>query len=515
MKTHLAVLGMFLVIAPSAAADDTTIAAGPASLEIQWSETTHCIAQVPHLPCPAGYDNAETLEPSDDTLYLYRAVQDAHLTIAGPIPTTEIDLDLRSQRVNHSFISTADSVVFPAEAAIPGPIGDATSTTTRPAESYIVVHVVGLDGTQPAPANVYVPIMLPYTDRNGTYTPNGYGATVDDSDVWVPYAFDALRLCWIPQLGKDHALTCDAIPGLEEMAEAWPTMTPRLLTGVAVNHTSVQLGDAHVRATHNTPSYQNPLTPWEGTTGFASPEQPQDEATFRSSETPVLAPRASQALVGVAPTRPTSIQASALASTANSVPWLLLASSLALAWPLARLFHRITRARALQSAARQRLFELVKAKPGIALAEVAAELGLSFHSTQHHARMLQRCQHIEILRADRKLALFPTGWVPYRLQAAMVHLQRPSQARALRAVQRQPGLNLAQACAQLGCNKSSAHQKLRQLRDHGLIAQDPGGYRVTAAGAEALALLDRLQPPAAPPSLQGSAPRPAAASAPP
>lgn len=182
----------------------------------------------------------------------------------------------------------------------------------------------------------------------------------------------------------------------------------------------------------------------------------------------------------------------------NARPWtrLLLAAAMVLCLallaataapvplPAMALFHRITPANSTRHAHRAQLTKLAREEPGVLMAAAAARLGIDFHSAQHHARVLQRCGLVDVVKIGRNVALYPRGCVSFRQRAALVHLRRGPQAAMLDLVARHPGLRVGDLAALAGCTKSSASAKLSRLRGLGLVERAGGLHCATALARE-------------------------------
>lgn len=223
----LVLLGSVLALAAPAASAPLHVAVGPAALDAELSDTPHCVAPTGNFPCPLGYDdNGTLLRPTDDTVYAYDSADSVRVALAAG-PGLDERVNPADLRVNHSAINTMDKVLFAAADAangLPGPLGNRVTVTPGPNSTLVQVWLIGLNGTQPTRAPYGADIGVPDTDRNGTHGVNGYGAGVDDSDVWVPAAIGLLGLCYLPELGGDAALTCGLVPA-GSVQEAWPGLS--------------------------------------------------------------------------------------------------------------------------------------------------------------------------------------------------------------------------------------------------------------------------------------------------
>lgn len=484
------VLVLSLLSAPTALGESLSLTIGPADVEATFNDVPACAGPAHGTPCPLGRDDGETVLPDDDTFYGYHSVDHASISLRGPMThASDLDLDLRNIRANHTFLATLDGVLVGAEAAIPGPVGERMSTRSWDTGTYVVVRVPSLNGTSPSETEAGVPIFVFFTDRNGTRTPNGLAPNGLDSDFWVPNQLELLRLCTTPELGGANAVTCDVAP-VDRLQNAWPGLTPRFILGAALNRTTFHItglvpgdgSDGVVR-----------FGPGGAEDGFAS--GPSTIPAISAAELPAVRewPRHSSTMKGTepAPFGPRAEGDPHIVGPESTVaPWFMMV--VALLMPVAWLYNRITRARCLESATRSRLLELARAQPGVLVGDAAKLLGLAYHTTWHHARMLKKCGHVETVTVGRNVAVYPVGSVALAQRASLVNLRRGPQGAALRFIHLNPGLPLAEVARRTGTNKSSAHAKLGRLLRQGLIERDrDAGYHITRSGEELLAKIDR------------------------
>jgi Mn-dependent DtxR family transcriptional regulator len=159
------------------------------------------------------------------------------------------------------------------------------------------------------------------------------------------------------------------------------------------------------------------------------------------------------------------------------------------------LFHRLTRPTSMEHPHRARLLDLARAEPGLLVADAARKLQVSYHTANHHMRMLKDFGHIEVVRAGRSVALYPAGTVPLRYRQPIAQLRRGPQGETLRLVMAHPGEGASQLARRMQIRKSSAHAKLKSLQRAGLIGMDDRGkYTATPAALEAMRFLQPGEP---------------------
>lgn len=492
-----------LMLAGPAAAEGTSGAIGPVSAHVETSPVPSCALPAPGLPCPLGYEDAGTITPTDDTIYQYQAVESVVVAVDAPVPLDPFSVDLRDQRVRHGLINDLDAVFLDLRAVLPPPLRERTWFKQENNGSIFRIILFDADPVTGSPIFIPVDTHLPWTNRDGTRIPNGI--IQEDSDVGVPHNLELLGDCdWL--LPEHFPPACNAIPLTDALPSLWASLTPRIITGAQVNGTSLIWGSPEAA--------QGALAPHGQASSLTAPAWDRGFVSTAPDERPASAVQEAGVL---APTIPWSAEApllralearqQAMESIASGPPvlWLALAAGVLLA-PLAALYQRITRERALLHEKRVRMLELARSRPGLLMAHAAEALGLSYHTARHHARILARCGHLQLVQAGHSVALYPTGLVDAPQRSALVHLRRGPQADVLRQVRAQPGISVSELAAILGTGRSSACAKLKRLEIAGLTAASGRGrYAPTPLGLQTLALLDGAALPSMPAAVRSPA----------
>jgi DNA-binding transcriptional ArsR family regulator len=178
-----------------------------------------------------------------------------------------------------------------------------------------------------------------------------------------------------------------------------------------------------------------------------------------------------------------------LAPTPDGSVALAAAAALGLASPLllrllAPLYARIPPSEALSSEVRRRLYERVRADPGLSLSDLAQRMGLSWGNTVHHLGVLRRSGLVVSLRHGRYRRWFVAGQEPGE-RAQVAALRNATSARVAKAVLESPGLSQKQLADRLGMTPQAVHWHLVRLAGAGLVRRVRDGRQVRHFVAQA------------------------------
>lgn len=148
---------------------------------------------------------------------------------------------------------------------------------------------------------------------------------------------------------------------------------------------------------------------------------------------------------------------------------------------LQALYHRIGRGSALDSEQRARMLELVHRHPGVALRDLAAQMGLSPSSAEHHARVLARLGYVRRVRTSAGAAFYASE----HPRAPYAHvLDRAHADEALALLAARPGLTQNELAQALGVRKTHLSSLLRALESEGLVSRERDGRAVRVVATQ-------------------------------
>lgn len=446
--------------------------------------------------CFVGHDTQGTPNVGDDDIYAYTVVKRVAVTAPLLPGAPRVAVDAEATYVEHPFFAQAEEAWSAANATLPSEahqIADLGQGTTSNGlqgmwvdlHPYTVVPVQDPDRSHTILVLMYVPHLV---ERDRVYPLwDGSNAAGMHTDRLLDMAAEVSGWC-LPEEASLAIVTCHARSAIgSHAARILEESLPNVHTNGGLDRVEFTLGGSPLEADFPIAALgSDPTSPLAAAAPMTDPAPLQ--GVIADASTPWTAaswPGATSDQHKPGPST-RSLQASP-PERAWLAPWLLAAAALlAPAWML---FHRVTRARSLDHAHRARLLELANAKPGILVGEAARILDVTYHCARHHARVLHRCGHLELVQAGRYTALYPAFAVALRHRVPLVHLRRGPQAETLRLLHEHPGAGVMQLAQRTGCSKSAMSAKLQRLRAQGLVEKDGRSYFITALGLEAMMLL--------------------------
>lgn len=146
---------------------------------------------------------------------------------------------------------------------------------------------------------------------------------------------------------------------------------------------------------------------------------------------------------------------------------------LALKLLLLPLYTRLRRDRLLDNPVRARLYERVRAEPGLHRAELVDFAAIGEGATRHHLRQLVGARLLYETEQDGYVRYFAAGEVPPDVARREAVLRGGSARRVYDLLVAEPRLSLREAGARLGMSAPSVHRTKRKLEEAGLLPLSP------------------------------------------
>lgn len=143
------------------------------------------------------------------------------------------------------------------------------------------------------------------------------------------------------------------------------------------------------------------------------------------------------------------------------------------------LFTRLRGERLLDNPVRARLYERIRAEPGIHLAELEEFLGIGKGATKHHVDQLVSHKLVFVLDVDGYSRCYASGHVPVDVARRVAVLRAGSHARVFELYAARPGLSLREAAKALGMSAPSVHRAKKRLEKEGLLPAAASGPSIT------------------------------------
>ncbi|MGQ0536314.1 MAG: winged helix-turn-helix transcriptional regulator [Methanobacteriota archaeon] len=173
------------------------------------------------------------------------------------------------------------------------------------------------------------------------------------------------------------------------------------------------------------------------------------------------------------------------AALAGILAWLSPAAKTWLPRILAAPFYsHLSRHELLAHPVRARVFEIVKATPGIAATEIARAAGASWSATVHHLSTLERGGFVVSIRQGRFKRYFENGGRFGAAKEAIGILHNPTSALVFRRVSEAPGRSLLELSGDLGLSPQATHWHVDRLAATALVVRVRDGRAVRHFVAE-------------------------------
>lgn len=153
---------------------------------------------------------------------------------------------------------------------------------------------------------------------------------------------------------------------------------------------------------------------------------------------------------------------------------------------LVPLFHRLGPMDVLGNANRRRVYEEVRARPGVSVAELVASVGLARVLVRHHLRMLETHRLVRATAWRRRRTYAVVGEEAGR---AACELKDPTRRRVAAAIARSGRATQKDLVGALGLSQRLVSYHLARLEDSGLVrteGKNPRSYVATDALARAV-----------------------------
>ncbi len=136
------------------------------------------------------------------------------------------------------------------------------------------------------------------------------------------------------------------------------------------------------------------------------------------------------------------------------------------------LYSRLSKSELLDNKHRDKVYKLVQERPGIALTEIGATLGLGWGTTIYHLDRLERAGFVATERSGMRRCCFPVGLVPRENRASLGALQADTTRTLAEYLAGNPGATQSQVCEALGMSASAASKQVTKLETAGLLRRE-------------------------------------------
>lgn len=146
--------------------------------------------------------------------------------------------------------------------------------------------------------------------------------------------------------------------------------------------------------------------------------------------------------------------------------------------PLVPLYAHITRSEALDNRVRERIFEAIKAEPGVSASELARRTDVSWGTTMYHLDVLEQTKMISSMRDGRYRRYFQNGAGLTATKQVVAILRNPITERVATCVETTPGVTQKDLAAAMDMSPQALHWHLTRLVKAGVVEKRREGRLV-------------------------------------
>lgn len=143
--------------------------------------------------------------------------------------------------------------------------------------------------------------------------------------------------------------------------------------------------------------------------------------------------------------------------------------------PAIALYAKISRAEVFDNDVRERIFQTVRARPGIAATDLARTVGVSWGTTIYHLDVLEQNRMVTSLREGRHRRYFENGAQLDASKETVAILQNTVTAGVAARVKTAPGVTQKDLAHSLGMSPQALHWHLTRLVAAGLVRKEREG----------------------------------------
>lgn len=153
--------------------------------------------------------------------------------------------------------------------------------------------------------------------------------------------------------------------------------------------------------------------------------------------------------------------------------------------PAIGLYAKISRSEVFENEVRERIFETIRARPGIAATDLARAANVAWGTTIYHLDVLEQTRMVTSVREGRHRRYFLNGQPLEASKKAIAILHNPVTADIAERVARAPGITQKELSLQTGMSPQALHWHLTRLANAGMLRKERAGRAVNLFAAPA------------------------------
>lgn len=136
------------------------------------------------------------------------------------------------------------------------------------------------------------------------------------------------------------------------------------------------------------------------------------------------------------------------------------------------MYSRLTKSELLDNEHRDKVFQLIRERPGIGATEIQNATGLGWGTTVYHLDRLERAQMVTSERSGLHRCYFPVGTIARDDRKAYGLLKGDTTKSIANFLIQRPGATQSELCEALGMSASAASKQLTRLEGAGLVRRE-------------------------------------------
>lgn len=146
--------------------------------------------------------------------------------------------------------------------------------------------------------------------------------------------------------------------------------------------------------------------------------------------------------------------------------------------PLIGLYAKISRAEVFDNGVRERIFQAIRANPGVSASDLARFAEVSWGTTIYHLDVLEQTRMVTSLRKGRYRRYFENGAPLTTSKDAVAILRNPVTASVVEALRTRPGVTQKELAGATGMSPQALHWHVARLVETGLVRKERDGRLV-------------------------------------
>lgn len=144
-------------------------------------------------------------------------------------------------------------------------------------------------------------------------------------------------------------------------------------------------------------------------------------------------------------------------------------------FPLVGLYAKITRAEVFDNSVRERIFQAIRAHPGVSASDLARLADVSWGTTIYHLDVLEQTRMVTSLRKGRYRRYFENGAQLTASKDVVAVMQNPVTAGVVETLRRAPGVTQKELASATQMTPQALHWHLTRLVGAGVVRKEREG----------------------------------------